>query len=570
VTLRAAFGREEITAYEPGTCTFGWGNIWKTIEGVARPLHARALVVEEQPAGRRLAYVCCDLGIVSESVREVVVARLEKLDLGLGDADVMITATHTHSGPSGFSRYLFYACCAPGFSSKVHDAIVGGIVTAIATACRALEPATLHVHAEPVPLGAPIAWNRSVEAYSRNRDVSPLPFERRDEAVDRTMTVLRVDALDGRALGLVSWFAVHGTSMHAENRLLHGDNKGEAARYLETRARTEGNPGYVAIFAQAAAGDVSPNYRFDPKRGVAVGRYDDDHESAVFSGELQARHALSVADAALRRGTRIQGGLEARIARTDFFGAPVDPEFVYGREGHRTGPPRVGLHFACGTIEGPGPIGFAGSWSRRLTTAKSRYLHHIGPPRDALRHGAMPTLMELGHGKRNRFAGLIELPARLLAAFPNAHLRGVGVAIRETDAEYQPWVPRMLPAQVMRFGPLVVAGVPKEPTTVAGRRLARVVQKAFGPEVERVVVNGYANAYASYLTTPEEYALQAYEGASTLFGQWSLPAWCTAFAALVRAMKADTRRTRAAAAVEAHPGPVGVTSVVEPWSSGPP
>ena len=45
--------------------------------------------------------------------------------------------------------------------------------------------------------------------------------------------------------------------------------------------------------------------------------------------------------------------------------------------------------------------------------------------------------------------------------------------------------------------------------------------------VEEAVVVGYSNAYASYLTTPEEYDEQAYEGAATLFGKWSLPAACT-------------------------------------------
>lgn len=34
-----------------------------------------------------------------------------------------------------------------------------------------------------------------------------------------------------------------------------------------------------------------------------------------------------------------------------------------------------------------------------------------------------------------------------------------------------------------------------------------------------VVIAGPANTYAHYVTTPEEYAAQRYEGASTIFGQ---------------------------------------------------
>ena len=35
---------------------------------------------------------------------------------------------------------------------------------------------------------------------------------------------------------------------------------------------------------------------------------------------------------------------------------------------------------------------------------------------------------------------------------------------------------------------------------------------------------GYSNAYFHYVTTPEEYDEQRYEGGSTLFGRWQLPA----------------------------------------------
>jgi neutral ceramidase len=45
--------------------------------------------------------------------------------------------------------------------------------------------------------------------------------------------------------------------------------------------------------------------------------------------------------------------------------------------------------------------------------------------------------------------------------------------------------------------------------------------------VTEVVALGYANAYAGYVTTPEEYAEQDYEGASTHFGKWTLPAYLT-------------------------------------------
>jgi neutral ceramidase len=47
-------------------------------------------------------------------------------------------------------------------------------------------------------------------------------------------------------------------------------------------------------------------------------------------------------------------------------------------------------------------------------------------------------------------------------------------------------------------------------------------------------VQGYANDYAGYVTTPEEYGEQRYEGGHTMFGRWELPAYIQEVTGLVR------------------------------------
>ena len=125
---RAGFARVPITTFVDGMCLFGWGHPKNVARGVKEPLFARAVVLEDRHTSRRSAYVCCDLGMISESVRTYVVERVTRGPLALSEADVMLTATHTHSGPSGFSTYLFFASTGPGFSRHVHDTIVDGIV----------------------------------------------------------------------------------------------------------------------------------------------------------------------------------------------------------------------------------------------------------------------------------------------------------------------------------------------------------------------------------------------------------------------------------------------------------
>jgi len=87
--------------------------------------------------------------------------------------------------------------------------------------------------------------------------------------------------------------------------------------------------------------------------------------------------------------------------------------------------------------------------------------------------------------------------------------------------------------QLLRVGQLFIVVSPGEATTMSGRRWREAVQKhakttfseleADGPD-PLVVLGGPANTYSHYITTPEEYSIQRYEGASTLYGPWTLDA----------------------------------------------
>src|SRR6266511_4669164 len=99
-----------------------------------------------------------------------------------------------------------------------------------------------------------------------------------------------------------------------------------------------------------------------------------------------------------------------------------------------------------------------------------------------------------------------------------------------------PWTPQVLPLQVIRIGQVAIVAAPGEFTIMSGRRLRQAVAAQL-PDVAHVIFAGYANAYAGYVVTPEEYDAQHYEGASTHFGRWTLPAYQQEFAALAAAVR---------------------------------
>lgn len=105
-------------------------------------------------------------------------------------------------------------------------------------------------------------------------------------------------------------------------------------------------------------------------------------------------------------------------------------------------------------------------------------------------------------------------------------------------------VQQKLPVQLVRVGDLYVVGMPAEVTVTAGLRLRREVARAVGTDIDHVLVQGYTNAYGHYVTTPEEYDAGEYEGASTLFGRYELPAFQQVVHGLATHMAAGTHGPR--------------------------
>jgi neutral ceramidase len=104
------------------------------------------------------------------------------------------------------------------------------------------------------------------------------------------------------------------------------------------------------------------------------------------------------------------------------------------------------------------------------------------------------------------------------------------------------WAPSIVETQILRIGNLFVIGIPGELTTMAGRRLRRVVEaqvKAGLPEGSpepHVVIAGLSNVYTHYIATFEEYQKQRYEAASTLYGPHTLDAYLQHYPTLVDAL----------------------------------
>jgi neutral ceramidase len=92
------------------------------------------------------------------------------------------------------------------------------------------------------------------------------------------------------------------------------------------------------------------------------------------------------------------------------------------------------------------------------------------------------------------------------------------------------WSPNIIDVQSLRVGQFIIIVSPSEATTMTGRRWKSAVAAAattnsITSSSPKVVLGGPANTYAHYAATKEEYGVQRYEGASTLYGQWHADAF---------------------------------------------
>ena len=384
-----------------------------------------------------------------------------------------------------------------------------------------------------------------MKAYNQNPEVDPVPNDARHEAVDRSMSLLRFESQDGTSLGMFSFFAVHCTSYHSDNGLIDSDNKGVAARKFEKYAqRTWGLDNFVAGFAQTTAGDVSPNYIWDKKRGIMAGEFESDENSAIYNGEIQCEFAKKLYQQSRNKPLKV-GALRSLIHYEDHGHIPINPEFAEGQQNQHTIPGNIGLSMIMGTAEGKGPLYHArpaveainhmADVSQKLVrkiqskSTQQTDLHY------QLGEKARFTFLDLAKGYAGKCFYLFKQGRPILPGFIDPGVARVRHLNKNDAVGDSPWTPQILPIQLMVIGELAIAAIPGEPTTIAGRRL----QESLKPHLEKIgvkqtVIAGFANAYAGYITTHQEYAVQAYEGGSTHFGSWTLAGFQTRYDVLAR------------------------------------
>lgn len=532
-------GKGDITGPVVEINMMGYADPKQLGSGLRQRLYSRAFIVGDiDNSADRFIYLVLDTQSGDTAVRYGILKGLSELGKEYevyGQQNVAVTGTHSHSGPGAWLNYLLPQITSKGFSRQSYEAIVDGALLSIKRAHESLEPGFLKVGKTRVE-GANI--NRSLYSYLANPEEERSKYNgtssndpENDGSVEKELTLLQFKrASDGKNTGVLTWFPTHGTSMLGNNTLISGDNKGVAASLFEKSL--VGNPsaaeGFVAGFSQASVGDTSPNI---------LGAWCEDgtgskcsfENSTCADGKSQYCHARgpffrkNPFDAGAsscyeigRRQFQPARNLYDNLDKPD-FGIQLKGSSVksfhsfHDMSNYRfpladgsmvtTCPAALGYSFAAGTSDGPGAFDFT--------------QNDPGEP------SASPVWRVV--------SGLLKEPTeeQRRCHYPKPILLDVG----EMTSPYL-WAPNVVDVQVLRVGQLIIIVSPGEATTMAGRRWKSALYDSASAspfsvtEAEPIVVlGGPANSYTHYISTPEEYSIQRYEGASTLYGPYTLNAY---------------------------------------------
>ncbi|XP_073225001.1 neutral ceramidase 1 isoform X2 [Cicer arietinum] len=575
-------GSYDITGPAADVNLMGYAKAEQVASGIHFRLRARAFIVAASE-GNRIVFVNLDACMASQIVTIKVIERLKARYGDLyTEKNVAISGTHTHAAPGGYLQYFLYIITSFGFVRQSFDIIVDGIEKSIIQAHENLRPGSIFVD-EGELLDAGV--NRSPSAYLNNPAAERSKYKYN---VDKEMTLLKFVDDERGPIGSFNWFATHATSMGRRNSLISGDNKGAAARFMEdwfekkdsgrmdsSELENDGLPGlsdyhgkqeavdpwayahseqdlssppgrpttktssvtrrvrgaprnvdkprFVAAFCQSNSGDVSPNvlgaFCLDTglpcdfnhstcggKNKLCYGQgpsYPDEFESTRIIGERQFRKAVDLFNAA---DEEIKGEVDFRHAYIDFSKLEVTISDQGPDKVVKTCPAAMGFAFAAGTTDGPGSFDF-----------------------------------KQGDNKGSPFWKLVSNLVKTVSKEQRdcQHPKPILLDTGEMNIPYD-WAPSILPIQILRVGQFVILCLPGEISTMAGRRLRDAVKTVLSSHKDfenvHVVISALSNAYSQYATTYEEYHVQRYEGASTLFGPHTLSAYIQEFKKLAKAL----------------------------------
>ena len=448
---------------------------WSTIgEGFRTRLYARIYYLRDIDGDSQLI-IQTDLASGSRILHTKLGEILAK-QTDINASNLTITATHSHSAPGqilGSQFYNKHISHKSGFASGYFDFLIKQISTAAIKAYKQQRPAKLAT-------GKIDVWgqtrNRSIQAHVENKNVSnkSTADNRTFHRINPALYMVRIDGLTAHnqyePMAAFASFSIHGTALPQQETLFNADVWAYIHKDWEQFVINTYRPSqavHVSAF-EGTHGDVAPASRF---------------------GMLGYIEAKRIGQAIAKKAIELYRQLDSQL--TDQVNIQSAIRHVNIRENN--------------TIE---DYEICKDASAGMTLAAAP-LEHTSPI-----IGYLPFFKQ---GSRRWGDEEDNCQGRK---------RILGFSMLQPLFEPKDSFPGYVLFQLVKINDLVMLPMPFELTTEAGYRLENTVKSSFANAsipIEHIMISSLAGGYTGYVTTPEEYGRQYYEGGHTLYGKDTLP-----------------------------------------------
>ncbi len=261
-------------------------------EGKYHDLYAKSLAVQDEE-GTKIVWITTDLIGLSNSISEKVAQAVNE-KTGLPRSSILLTSSHTHSGPELREKKADLYNLPKNVNKKINqyrEELTQKLIDVILASLNNLEPAQLY-RGNGI---ADFAVNR--REYTLN---GVIIGENPIGPVDHDVPVMKVVDENSEIMAIVFGYACHNTTLNFYK--FCGDYAGYAQAYLE-----EKYPSAAAMFFSGCAGDSNPSPRRKLEYAKRHGRELADSVQKVLSAPMK----------------QIDGQIHASFSRIDLSLSPI-------------------------------------------------------------------------------------------------------------------------------------------------------------------------------------------------------------------------------------------------------
>ena len=233
--MEFAISKYDITPKFP-TYMEGYGGRNQRSTGVHDSIYVKSLLIKNN--GEMVLIISADVCMISRELSDQLKKAIMTESHPLKEENILITSTHTHSGPA-LQTWLMHE-----HDEAYVDYFKLQVLSSVKECFENLQEGIMEFSSGETYIG----MNRRQKTEKGVR-LAPNP----DEEIDRTLNVLIIKDMSGKIRVIVFNCSCHPTILGANNYLISAEFPGFACNELEKK-----HEGSVAMFLQGTAGDINP------------------------------------------------------------------------------------------------------------------------------------------------------------------------------------------------------------------------------------------------------------------------------------------------------------------------